>query len=197
MVDKATFHVYLDNASGLTSVTLTLSRVLVGWDQKDGHLDHPARPGGRSTATVGTAAGWYAWDAGQIVKDWIENGSPNYGVVLSGPSSGGSYARRFTSREGGPAPRLEVSYYPPTPTPTDQDLHTDADQDLHADADRVTHRHRRRQPRPHDRYTHRPAPADADAHPHSDQNNNANPNTDAVTDSHAHGDGRTGRHDAT
>jgi hypothetical protein len=119
LIDDARFELYLNAASGLSTVNLGLGRNANFWTE--GGVTFGGRPNclptGKS-ADVSTSNGWYGWDATALVADWRRGALPNYGVCVTGPGSGSLYMRRFTSSEGGIAPRLIVKYYPPTPTPT-------------------------------------------------------------------------------
>ena len=118
-IDDARFELYLNSASGLSTVNLGLGRNGIEW-KEDTVLfsNRPACLPLSTAATVGTTVGWYGWDATALIAQWVQGSMPNYGVCVGGPGSGSLYMRRFTSREGGIAPRLVVKYYPPTPTPT-------------------------------------------------------------------------------
>lgn len=117
-IDSATFQVYLNQATGLASVTMSFSRAGASW--AEGSVTWNNRPTFYlvSSASVGNGTGWISWDATTLVRNWKSGAVANYGVGLTGPVSGSLYARRFTSREGGTAPRLVVTYRQATPTPT-------------------------------------------------------------------------------
>ncbi len=118
-IDEARFELYLNSASGLSVVNLGLGRNLALWKEDEVVFSNrPGCPPAGASANVGTTTGWYGWDATTLVAQWVQGSMPNYGVCVTGPGSGSLYMRRFTSREGGTAPRLVVKYYPPTPTPT-------------------------------------------------------------------------------
>ncbi len=57
----------------------------------------------------------YQWDVTSLVKYWIDTGSAQYGIALTGTSSGSMhiYARQTSS-----PPQLVVCWQSPTPTPT-------------------------------------------------------------------------------
>jgi hypothetical protein len=66
----------------------------------------------RVTLPVGTGNGWVSLDATGAVRAWVEDGLPNYGLVLR-PLSGEYTYHYFRSREDGTAslrPRLVVTY---------------------------------------------------------------------------------------
>jgi hypothetical protein len=80
-------------------------------------------PGGDYTlednvaGTVHTSAGeWISWTVTEIVKDWIENGQPNYGFLIRNPNAevGGAsyYSSESTESE---LPILEINWGPPAP----------------------------------------------------------------------------------
>lgn len=117
-IQSATFKAYLDSGDGASSVSLTMYRCTSTWTE--GGVTWASRPslaGGTSIA-VGTAAGWYSWNAFNLVIDWLDGVYANYGLGIVGPDGGAGYVRTFSSREGGHAPQLVIKYYPATPTPT-------------------------------------------------------------------------------
>lgn len=117
-IDGATFQAYLNYATGLDSVSLGMYRVSGRWTEYGVTWNNCPALYLRATTTVHDWNGWYSWDATSLVRDWLDDTYTNYGLGLYGPTSGSLYARRFPSREGGSAPRLVISYYPPTPIPT-------------------------------------------------------------------------------
>lgn len=65
-----------------------------------------------ATLPIDTGNGWISMDATGAVRDWVENGRPNYGLLLR-PLSGEYTYHYFRSRNDGTAaerPRLAVTY---------------------------------------------------------------------------------------
>ncbi|MBS7623889.1 DNRLRE domain-containing protein, partial [Candidatus Bathyarchaeota archaeon] len=55
-----------------------------------------------SSTVPPTAGQWMSWDVTGIVKDWMENGQPNYGFIIRDPNDGVAgidAAARFYTRE--------------------------------------------------------------------------------------------------
>jgi hypothetical protein len=67
-----------------------------------------------SMVPVGTTFGWYGWDVTSTARKWL-SGTPNYGLIFNGNSSGSRNERVFLAREAGPdaAPFLAVTYTDP------------------------------------------------------------------------------------
>lgn len=117
-IDSATFQAYLNQATGLSNVTVSFSRAGASWTESAVTWNNRPAFYSVSSASVGNTTGWVSWDATTLVRNWKSGAVANYGIGLSGPASGSLYARRFGSREGGAAPRLVVTYRQATPTPT-------------------------------------------------------------------------------
>ena len=117
-IQSATFRAYLNYASGRSPVDLTMCRLAGSWSEYCVTWNNQPIFVSWTTSSIGSSSGLYSWDAVGLVSAWVSGAYTNYGLGVSGPFSGELYTRRFTSREGGTAPRLVISYYPPTPTPT-------------------------------------------------------------------------------
>ena len=117
-IQSATFRAYLNYADGRSSVDLIMCRLSGSWSEYGVTWNNQPTFVSWTTSSIGTSTGFYSWDATGLVSAWLNGIYTNYGLGVSGPFSGDLYTRRFTSREGGTAPRLVISYYPPTPTPT-------------------------------------------------------------------------------
>lgn len=117
-IQSAKVRLYLDQAGGQSSVTLTLSRATTSWTETG--VTWNTKPGysAADIASVGTASGWVEWTTTSLVQGWMAGTYSNYGVGVTGPASGSLYTRGFRSREQGTAPQLVVTYLAPTPTPT-------------------------------------------------------------------------------
>lgn len=117
-VQSAEVRLYQEFSSGLVSVTLSLARVGASWTEYG--VTFNTRPPLYlvSSTTVGLLEGWKSWDATALVSAWLAGTYSNYGVGITGPVTGNLWLRRFSSRQGGFAPRLVVTYVLPTPTPT-------------------------------------------------------------------------------
>jgi len=117
-IDSATFRAYLNAASGLSSVDLTMCRLSGSWSEYGVTWNNRPIFVSWNTEAVSSSTGWRTWDAKGLVSAWLAGIYPNHGLGIAGPNDVGLYSRRFSSREGGTAPRLVISYFPPTPTPT-------------------------------------------------------------------------------
>ncbi len=72
-------------------------------------------PGG-----YGATDKWYEWDVTALVQEWVSGARPNYGLAVHGKEGPPPAYRYFTTKEMGQGyeAKLEVSWEPPTPTPT-------------------------------------------------------------------------------
>ncbi len=127
IIDSATFNAYLYAAWGANPVTIYLRDVTEIWNCP---LYWSAQPA--STAytwrSVSTVVGWRSWDVTTLVDQWKGKHfgtSPNYGLELRGPESGGSknyhYRYFYTKNASSNHPYLKITYHLPatdTPTPT-------------------------------------------------------------------------------
>lgn len=117
-VQTATFQMNLESASGPSFISLTLGRAQAAWTETGVTWTSCPALEAFTSANIGSTAGWVSWDAKNLVQGWVSKTYSNYGLAVSGPTTGSAYSRRFSARDKLPAPRLVVSYYPPTPTPT-------------------------------------------------------------------------------
>jgi CSLREA domain-containing protein len=117
-IDNATFEGYLNQATGLTSVSVSFYRVGSTWTESGVTWNNRPTYSLVSSRSVGSSTGWVSWNATSLVRAWMAGTYTNYGIALTGPASGSLFARTFSSREGSQAPRLVVTYSLPTPTPT-------------------------------------------------------------------------------
>ncbi len=72
-----------------------------------------------STGEAGGACEWLIFDASSIVQDWFNGTTQNYGLRITGPSSGSTGKWIYSSDAGTPASRpiLRIDYTPgPVPT---------------------------------------------------------------------------------
>jgi len=124
-VTSATLYTYLYEAGGTSSVFISLRRVTSPWSCPLYWSTQPASAGytGRS---VGTNLGWKTWSITSLVQNyWLGRNfgtSPNYGLQLRGPETGGIsnfHWRYFRSKNASSGrPYLVVVYEVATPTPT-------------------------------------------------------------------------------
>jgi len=148
-VQKATLHVYLQEAGGDAKVCMAVHAIQkewcegplcwllppVTWNKQPSHAlvasaDH----------VVGTDPGYRVWDVTALVQEWVSHSAWNYGMALLGEEKGAGWTRIFSSREGSHPPYLTV-YVPVgtqvvTPTPTKSP--TPIALDLQVDAIEVT-----------------------------------------------------------
>jgi hypothetical protein len=126
-ISSAVFYAYLYSASGASSVSIELRRVTSAWDASPCPTwnTKPASAAYISKA-VDTSSGPKNWSVTSLVRDyWLNKGfgvSPNFGLELRGPESGGAaseYSRYFYSENAAAnPPYLFVTYDLPTVTPT-------------------------------------------------------------------------------
>lgn len=148
-VQKATLHVYLQEAGGDDKVCMAVHAIQeewcegplcwllppVTWNKQPSHAlaasaDH----------IVGPDPGYRVWDVTRLVQEWVSHPAWNYGMALLGEEKGTGWTRIFSSREGSNPPYLTV-YVPldtrvVTPTPTKSP--TPIALDLQVDAIEVT-----------------------------------------------------------
>jgi hypothetical protein len=117
-IESAAFRAYQNYSSGLSPVGLNLYRVTASWTEYGLTWNNQPGRAYRTAAWLGASNGWQSWDVLSLVRDWKDGTYSNYGLQISGASSGTYYERRFSSREGGTPPQLRVTFFPPTPTPT-------------------------------------------------------------------------------
>jgi hypothetical protein len=126
-ISSAVFYAYLYSASGASSVSIELRRVTSAWDASPCPTwnTKPASAAYISKA-VDTSSGPKNWSVTSLVRDyWLNKGfgvSPNFGLELRGPESGGAtneYSRYFYAENAAAnPPSLFVTYQIPTATPT-------------------------------------------------------------------------------
>jgi len=146
---KATLHLYLQEAGGATKVCMSVhavqepwcegplcaGQVPVTWNKQPSYNSHAS-----AEHVVDTALGYKVWDVTALVQAWVSHPISNTGLVLLGPEEGADWSRIFSSLEGSYPPYLTV-YLPPqthlvTPTPTQAPIPIALD--LQVDAIEVT-----------------------------------------------------------
>ncbi len=123
IITSAGFKAYLYDAQGLSNVYIQLRRVTSTWAYNTVTWNNRPSSSSYSGINVGTQAGMKGWDVTNLVQDyWVGRNfgtSPNFGLELRGPESGGYHLRSFRSANAtSNRPYLVVSYDLPTPTPT-------------------------------------------------------------------------------
>ena len=85
----------LESASGPSFISLTLGRAQAAWTETG--VTWTSRPAleAFTSANIGSAAGWVSWDAKNLLQGWVYKTYSNYGLGVSGPTSGSVYSRRF------------------------------------------------------------------------------------------------------
>ncbi len=138
-VNSATLSLYCFNAYADTSFNYGVYQVLGhDWGEGDGgdpadtgecSWNHYASPGTWTTAggdiaataedtqAIGAANVWVTWDITDLVQDWVDGSTSNYGVLLKIDSTWGSVdsRKRLRFNEWGTAtarPKLTVDYVP-------------------------------------------------------------------------------------
>ena len=116
-IEQATAYMDLYGFStGATTMNISAHRVTASWwegstwqDISDSFDSNP-----NSVVPIGTTFDWYAWDVTTAVKQWGA-GTPNYGIMFNGNTSGARNERIFLAREAGAsyAPWLTVTYDDP------------------------------------------------------------------------------------
>lgn len=119
VVDSARLELYLDSASGASSVGISACQVLSSWSEAS--VTWNSKPTAGSTcamAEVGSNRAWVSWNVTDIARAWAAGS--NYGLQLSGAEGSVNAVRVFFSREYGEdaKPRLYLTYSTPTPTRT-------------------------------------------------------------------------------
>jgi len=126
-VTSASLNLYQTDASGPTSVTLYLGAPGAPWDCS---LTYGAQPKSKAVDSkpFTSADGWKEWVVTGLVQSWVGRDfgeSPNYGMRLSGPTTGlvplftrVFYSADFASMGAGGGPYLYVKFELPTATPT-------------------------------------------------------------------------------
>ncbi len=130
-IQSAIFYGYLTSAGGASSVEIELRRVTAAWSGSpcptwSSQLTSTAY----TSLAVDTSIGLKGWDVTGLVRDyWVGRGfgvSPNFGLELRGPESGGAasaYARYFNAENAVIYPShlfitYQLSNVTPTATPT-------------------------------------------------------------------------------
>ncbi|MFQ5594765.1 MAG: DNRLRE domain-containing protein, partial [Anaerolineae bacterium] len=125
VVTSATFYAYLYDAGGDSSVSIRLRRITSSWGCPRTWNNKPPSTGYVSRS-ISSSSGWKSWPVTSLVQNyWIGRNfgaSPNFGLELRGPESGGAsryHWRYFRSKNAGSNhPYLVVIYQLPSPTPT-------------------------------------------------------------------------------
>lgn len=115
-INSATLHLYNFYWYGVTNSCFAY-RVTASWDELTATWNNqPAytTTGGVYT-NVSTAGAWYTWNLLAIVQDWIENGQPNYGILMKSGSetvnNTGFYA--YTREQSPTYIYLDIDYNDP------------------------------------------------------------------------------------
>jgi len=115
VIDTADLRLFLNDASGASSVSIVAHYVTSSWDEATVTWNNSPSTGTSGVAaSIDDATGSYkSWEVSSFAQSWIDDPSSNHGVLLIGPE-GGYYERWFASRESpGNSPRLEVTYHVP------------------------------------------------------------------------------------
>lgn len=144
VVDSVELRLNVDNAPNSIPQNVSIHRVLTSWGEgtsassggagaasTDGdatwlHRFYPgtfwSTPGGdfdavASASTSVGVSGWHVWKSNALAADvalWLSTPSANFGLLIQGPESSPSTARRFDSRETANPPELVIYYRIPT-----------------------------------------------------------------------------------
>ncbi len=132
IITSATLKLYINDNQEVAGRIIWAYRVTeswtesgVTWNSRDG--SNPWSTAGGTYTTTGGASStapsgktWMTWDVTDIVKEWTENGQPNYGFLLKDGTeqfTGASKYAGFLSKEGGrenDEPILEIEYSEPS-----------------------------------------------------------------------------------
>lgn len=118
-VTSAELRLFLDAAEGDPSVSITVSRITLAWNETTVKWNN--RPPDQccwDSLVVGQPTGQdRVWDIRTLVNNWVSGGNIiNHGLTLNGPATG--FYGRFFEAAGARRPRLVVNYIAPTATPT-------------------------------------------------------------------------------
>jgi|GEM_PF-3142630 len=97
--------------------TVTLYRVTGSWNEATITWNNKpvfAEAIGSVTTTY-DFSGWLMIDLTNLVSDWVDGSTNNYGLVAIGPESIQGVYRAFASGETANSPELQVNYLPPAP----------------------------------------------------------------------------------
>jgi len=120
-IDQAKFQLWLvADTYDPDSIGITMRRIVAPWSEST--VTWNTRPGYSAhhyaTSNVGTMAGYYTWNATELVRDWCSGSYANYGMMMISTDESAVNRRLFESREAAHKPRLQVEYTLPTSTPT-------------------------------------------------------------------------------
>lgn len=121
-ITSAKLELYVNNAA-VDSTTVSIHRVTKDWGEANANWTE-ANPGNAWTSSGGdfdstiitsgvtsASIGWSSWDITSLVSNWVNNVSPNYGLMLRTTETGKS--TQFSSTDAGlPAnrPKLTINY---------------------------------------------------------------------------------------
>jgi uncharacterized repeat protein (TIGR01451 family) len=128
IIESATFTYYVQNAGTYNS--MSAYRMLTEWVESEASWEFSSVSGGdwaSADTDFGTndyaptahgplsvtPVGWKTNDVTHLLKEWVEDGQPNYGMALMGTISGNSDSAEIYDREDAAAglePRLAVIY---------------------------------------------------------------------------------------
>lgn len=115
--EQATAYLYLyAYNTGATPMNISAHRATGSWNEnstwQSSANNFDTTPA--SAVPVGTTFGWYSWDVTSTARKWL-SGTPNYGLMFNGNTSGNRNERVFLAREAGAdaAPFLAVTYTDP------------------------------------------------------------------------------------
>jgi len=111
-IEEVTLYLYLNNAEGTGSVSISTRGITSPWSEDDHAVDPICGGTAGLSRNVGSGSGWYDWDVTAIVQQQYANPSTNYGICLRGGAADDQ--RFFRSREGAGVtrPYLRVVYLP-------------------------------------------------------------------------------------
>ena len=125
-ITSAQLQLYLAGvATGDTPLTVRAYRVRSNWTETitwQEHLGLTVDSTPAASASVPATLGWYAWDVTGALQAWSDQrDTSNFSVILQSDVSSGQHYRGFWSKDSSVVdlrPYLEISYDPPTATPT-------------------------------------------------------------------------------
>ena len=95
-----------------TSRTITTYRISSGWSEMSVNWNNkPSFGESYGAASIKASSNWryVAFDVTELVRAWVNNTHPNYGIMLRGPESS-IWLRGFYTRESSYDPYLSIAY---------------------------------------------------------------------------------------
>ena len=117
IIDEASLNLYLEGATGLSTVDISTYFVTSSWDEATvtWNTNPTSSLYGIYSSIDNTIGAYKSWEVTSFVTNWVNDPSSNNGLLLRGPFDGEYYQRWFESYEHFEfVPQLEISYHLPT-----------------------------------------------------------------------------------